>query len=173
LYFTNGRAGSQAGKTSNTTAVNAAPGAKESSMQALKIIAAAGLFGVEATRDRALVVLQQVPWEVTTSYGSGTSLGPKAILKASPQIDLFDIEFGEAYRAGFYLEPADEKIEEMNLSLKPIAQRIIAEYEEKGEIGDDSSSQLQHVNQGSQVMVERVYTSAVKILEEGKIPGLI
>ncbi len=42
-----------------------------------------------------------VPYEKTTSYGKGTSKGPSAILKASEQIEDYDIELDrEPYRAG-------------------------------------------------------------------------
>src|SRR4051812_42148338 len=102
-------------------------------MDDLKILSSAGLFGVEVKRAQANVVLQQVPWEVTTSYGSGTSLGPKAILDASPQLDLFDIEFGEAYKAGFYLQDEDPQIKDEGMRLKAVAQQVIAEWEEVGE----------------------------------------
>jgi agmatinase len=142
-------------------------------MSDLKILSSAGLFGVEVSRTQAHVVLQQVPWEVTTSYGSGTSLGPKAILEASPQLDLFDIEFGEAYQAGFFLQDADPQIRDANLSLKPVAQQIIAEWEEAGELSANTRKLVDEVNAGSAKMVSKVYEDAVKILKEGKIPGLI
>lgn len=36
------------------------------------------------------VVIQQAPFERTTSYGKGAAKGPQAILKASQQVELFD-----------------------------------------------------------------------------------
>ena len=51
----------------------------------------AGLFGIPTKPESAKVVVIPVPWEVTTSYGAGTSQGPLSVLKASPQIDLFDL----------------------------------------------------------------------------------
>lgn len=146
---------------------------KTNGMNDLKILSSAGLFGVEVSREQANVVLQQVPWEVTTSYGSGTSLGPKAILEASPQLDLFDIEFGEAYKAGFSLQEADQEIADANVRLKQLAQAVIAEWEETGELSEKGRQMVAEVNEGSAKMVTKVYDSAVQILKEGKIPGLI
>ncbi len=50
-----------------------------------------GLFGIKTSAESAKIVILPVPWEVTTSYGGGTAEGPEVVLKASPQIDLFDL----------------------------------------------------------------------------------
>ena len=65
-----------------------------------------GIFGLNDTPEWAdLVVLVPVPFEATTSYGGGTSQGPAAILKASRQVDLFDVETGKPYEAGICMLP--------------------------------------------------------------------
>ncbi|MBI2644663.1 agmatinase [Candidatus Uhrbacteria bacterium] len=51
--------------------------------------------------ERARFVIAAVPVEATVSYGSGASRGPAAILEASGQVELFDVEErNEPYRAG-------------------------------------------------------------------------
>ena len=64
-----------------------------------------GIFGLEDTPDSARVVLVPVPFEATTSYGGGTSKGPAAILRASRQVDLWDLETGKPYEAGISMLP--------------------------------------------------------------------
>ena len=64
-----------------------------------------GIFGLNDTPESARVVLVPVPFEATTSYGGGTSQGPAAILRASRQVDLFDIETGKPYEAGICMLP--------------------------------------------------------------------
>jgi agmatinase len=64
-----------------------------------------GIFGLNDTPESARVVLVPVPFEATTSYGGGTSRGPAAILEASRQVDLFDIETGKPYAAGICMLP--------------------------------------------------------------------
>ena len=59
-----------------------------------------GVFGLPFSPDDSRVVLLPVPFEATTSYGGGTSDGPAAILEASRQVDLFDLETGKPYEAG-------------------------------------------------------------------------
>ncbi len=61
-------------------------------------------FGLEAeyaSQDNAAVAIVPVPYELTTSYGKGTELGPQAILTASQQVELFDDElWNEPYKVG-------------------------------------------------------------------------
>jgi agmatinase len=64
-----------------------------------------GIFGLNDTPESARVILVPVPFEATTSYGGGTSEGPAAILRASRQVDLFDIETGKPYEAGICMLP--------------------------------------------------------------------
>ena len=46
------------------------------------------------------IVILQLPYELTTSYGQGTSLGPAACVEASGQVELFDPILGEDLPAG-------------------------------------------------------------------------
>ena len=64
-----------------------------------------GIFGLDHTPESARVVLVPVPFEATTSYGGGTSRGPRAILRASRQVDLWDLETGKPYEAGIAMLP--------------------------------------------------------------------
>ena len=62
-----------------------------------------GFLGVEekylASQDDAKVVVVPFGLEKSVSYGGGTKNGPKAIIKASQQVELFDEEFWcEAFR---------------------------------------------------------------------------
>ena len=47
-------------------------------------------FGLPFTPDEARLVLISAPWDVTVSYGTGTSEAPDAIIEASMQLDLCD-----------------------------------------------------------------------------------
>ena len=64
-----------------------------------------GIFGLNDAPETARVVLVPVPFEATTSYGGGTSQGPAAILRASRQVDLFDVETGKPYETGIAMLP--------------------------------------------------------------------
>ncbi len=54
------------------------------------------------------VVILQVPYELTTSYGQGTAQGPAACVAASGQVELFDPLIGEDLPAGYNIYTAPE-----------------------------------------------------------------
>lgn len=59
----------------------------------------AELSGLEASR----FVVLPLPYEATTSYGKGTKLGPRAIIEASRNMELYDEETGlEPCEAGIH-----------------------------------------------------------------------
>lgn len=94
----------------------------------------AGIFGLPHTPEAARVVLLPVPWEATTSYGGGTAGGPGAILQASRQVDLFDIETGRPYEAGIALLPEPPEVRAWNARARALASPIIARA---GALGGD------------------------------------
>jgi len=53
-----------------------------------------GLDDEQADPDEARVVVVPVPYEATSSYGGGSAAGPAAILDASHQVELYDLELG-------------------------------------------------------------------------------
>jgi len=62
-----------------------------------------GLSAKYASSASARVHIIPVPYEHTTSYGKGTTNGPKAILEASQQVELFDDElWTEPFKIGVH-----------------------------------------------------------------------
>ncbi len=53
-----------------------------------------GLDPEHSTFETSNVVVLPTPYELTTSYGQGTRQGPRALLEASQQVELYDREFG-------------------------------------------------------------------------------
>lgn len=52
-------------------------------------------LGFQEEFEKADTVVVPVPFDSTTSYGSGTRFGPSAIIDASTQVELYDIELGK------------------------------------------------------------------------------
>ena len=46
------------------------------------------------------VAILSLPYELTTSYGQGTALGPMACIQASAQVELYDAQLGQDLPAG-------------------------------------------------------------------------
>lgn len=132
-----------------------------------------GIFGIPLSEQECKLVLLPVPWEVTTSYGKGASNGPRIIREASEQIDLFDIETKTAYEDGIFMKAVSEEINQMSADFKKEAQKVIAL---KTEMSDDTKtieSLTAKVNQASEKLTSWVYTETKKILEAGKLFGLV
>jgi agmatinase len=130
-----------------------------------------GIFGLPFSVEEAKLVLIPVPWEVTTSYGRGTAKGPQAILQASKQIDLFDIDLGNFFEAGIAMLDESHAVQQWNKEASKLAQKIIAAG------GVDANPKLQkiaaEVNQYSVKLNEYVYTETKNLLAQGKQVGVL
>jgi agmatinase len=131
-----------------------------------------GIFGLPFTENDAALVYLPVPWEVTTSYGGGTSNGPKAIAKASLQVDLFDADVLKPYEAGLCMLEEDPAIRALGDKARGDAQKILAVG---GDLGSDMAlrAALERVNAAGSELNEAVYLAVRKRLEAGKIVGLV
>jgi agmatinase len=58
--------------------------------------------------DRSRAVVLPVPYDFTTTYQGGARWGPRAILSASQNMELWDEELGATYRAGIHTLPEVE-----------------------------------------------------------------
>jgi agmatinase len=132
----------------------------------------AGIFGLPYSFEEAAVVYLPVPWEATTSYGGGTAYGPEAIINASVQMDVFDLDVKNPYLAGLHALPISPEIFELNRRSKILAQTIIEAY---GDISDSPELQknLALVNSHSKSLNEFVCEEITAILKAEKIPALI
>jgi agmatinase len=89
-----------------------------------------GLYGLGVPPQEAGAVVIPVPFEATASYGQGTARGPAAILEASHQIDLFDLETGTPYEAGIAMLDPDPEVVALNEEACALAKRA-----QEGETG--------------------------------------
>ncbi len=128
-----------------------------------------GIFGLPYSHTQAKLVLIPVPWEVTTSYGGGTSKAPEAILSASKQVDLFDYDLGNFHEAGISMLDIPNEILQWNHDARAFAETVIA--------ADDAPEQIeaavQEVNRYSKKLNDHVYHETKKLLSQGKMVGLI
>jgi len=71
--------------------------------------------------ERARAVILPVPYDFSTTYQGGTRWGPRAILAASQNMELWDDEIGATYRAGIHTLP---EIEPTALGPEAMAERV-------------------------------------------------
>lgn len=133
------------------------------------------IFGLPTTEEDARLIILPVPWEVTVSYGAGTARSAEAILKASLQVDLYDADYPDSWKHGYYMRPADKKILMKSDYLRKEAELYI-DFISKGE--DVNANQfmtktLREVNEGSAFLNKWVYEQTKSLLEKGKLVCLL
>ena len=84
-----------------------------------------GIFGLPYTIEESRLILLPVPWDATTSYGSGTSNGPESILEASKFVELYDKTLRNFYELGIALDESNPNIEKWNRKARKLALPVI------------------------------------------------
>ncbi|MFM2165295.1 MAG: hypothetical protein RL325_1732 [Planctomycetota bacterium] len=131
-----------------------------------------GLFGLDTRVDDAKLVVIPVPFDATTSYRPGTAAGPAAVLEASKQVDLEDLQYGPIWRAGFAMLPIPKDIAALSKSARRAAEPVIA-------AGGAAPGNRAHaralatVNAASERVHGYVAREAERILDRGAIPALL
>lgn len=117
-----------------------------------------GIFGLPFSENESELVILPVPFEATTSYGSGTAEGPSNILMASQQVDLYHPVSPSAWKRGIFMRSISSKIKAWNKEGKNFAEKA-----------RDDKKFASEVNQISNQLNEWVATQAKEIIDAGKI----
>jgi len=135
----------------------------------------ANIFGLPFSNEECDIVLVPVPWEVTTSYGAGTSNGPGHILEASFQVDLYHPEFPELWKKGIGMADIPEAMLLRSTDLKNKAAQIIDMWEDGVDVESDENGQLliREINAACEEMNQWVEKQVSHWLDAGKSVGLI
>jgi len=80
-----------------------------------------GLDEEASSLERARAVVLPVPYDFSTTYQGGTRWGPRAILGASQNMELWDEELGATWRAGIHTLP---EVEPTALGPAAMAERV-------------------------------------------------
>ncbi len=133
------------------------------------------IFNLPYPEEDAALIILPVPWEVTVSYTAGTARAPDHILAASFQVDLFDADYRDAWRNGFFMLPTDKKIQLKSDYLRKEAELYI-NYISQGEIVSENKfmcKTLREINEGSLFLNNWVYEQTKNLLAKGKLVGLL
>jgi agmatinase len=131
-----------------------------------------GVFGLPHSEREARVVLVPVPFEATTSYGGGAARGPEAILAASRQVDLYDVETGRPYEAGIHMLPIPGHIAALDEAARDAAAPVIAAGGiENG--GPELAAAAARVNAASAEVNAWVEREVARLLAAGKRVGVV
>ena len=133
------------------------------------------IFGLPFSEADARLVILPVPWEVTVSYGAGTSRAADHVFKSSKQVDLFDVDGYQGWKQGFYMRDIDRKILMKSDYLRKEAELYI-DYISKGDAVENNKfmcKSLKEINEGSLKMNQWVYEQSKELLDKGKLVGLL
>ncbi|MBL9003006.1 MAG: agmatinase family protein [Myxococcales bacterium] len=139
-----------------------------------------GLFGLDDSLDAARVVIVPVPFDATTSYHHGTAQGPAAILRASHQVDLYDVDTGRPYAAGIHMLPLPPSVQAWNASAGQAAAHATSLDEDAAESADaadeaasERQASLDAVNQASRAVERYVADRTRGLIQKGKLVGVL
>ena len=133
------------------------------------------IFGLPTTEDDARVIIIPIPWEVSVSYGAGTSRAPEAIFKASLQVDMFDPDVPNGWKQGFYMRPIDRKLLMKSDYLRKEAELYIDYISKGNEVSDNQFMRktMKDVNEGGDFLNKWVYEQTKVLLDKDKLVGLL
>jgi len=132
--------------------------------------AGSGIYGLPFASEDSRVVVVPVPFEATTSYGGGASNGPRAVLEASRQVDLFDHETGRPYEAGIAMLDIPENVLQWNREARKIAAVVIAQG---GVVDDETFEAAAAVNEYGERVNRWVYSQTTALLHAHKMPVIL
>ncbi|MDP4267749.1 MAG: agmatinase family protein [Bacteroidota bacterium] len=133
------------------------------------------IFGLPYNTEDAKIVIIPVPWDVTVSYGNGTSLAPDNIFKASAQVDLYDDFFPDFWKKGIAMEEVPLQWLERNNELRRIAEDYIDFLANGGDV--EKSVEMRNIlfkiNEASEFLHKWVERQAAGYLNKDKIVAVL
>jgi len=118
------------------------------------------IFGLPFTEDESRLIILPVPWEVTVSYNAGTARTAEHVFKASLQVDLFEPEFNDGWKQGFYMRTPDKKVLLKSDYLRKEAELLIAYISMRSSGEEQLHVQITEGYQRRQRLPERLGLSA-------------
>lgn len=133
------------------------------------------LFGLPFNFEESELIILPVPWEVTASYNGGASMGPKAILDASLQVDLYDTDLENAWQYGIYMLEISKDWLTKNNRLRMRANEIIRFMEKGGEFPPNGQMDwtMEDINKGCLELEKWVFEQTNQLLNHGKKVAVI
>ena len=129
----------------------------------------AGIFGLPHGPEQSQLILVQAPFDATTSYGGGAAGGPAAILQASKQVDLYDLQNGKPYERGICMLGDDAGILELSIVTRALALPIL----EKGGASPGDRKTVAEVDRAGAKVNEHVRAAVAHWLDAGKLVGVV
>lgn len=133
------------------------------------------IFGLPFNYEDSEIIVIPVPWDLTTSYLSGTAFGPQAVFDYSPQIDLFDFDVPNAWQMGIFMLPISDYWLAENKRLRPKAEKYLDFLEKTNNPSLPMEMQqiLKEINQSCFELKTKYKEITDKVLKDGKLPCIL
>lgn len=131
-----------------------------------------GIFGLDQDEAAAGVTVIPVPWDATASYRKGAASGPAAMLRASHQVDLFDLTTGRPYEAGIHMLPIEPGLAAANREARALCEGL--EGCAAAFAGEEARAKAHaRVDELSGAVNHYARTRTLRALDRGKLPVLL
>ena len=132
-----------------------------------------GLFGFPYSEEESTLVVCPVPWDVTASYGKGTSAGPQAILDASDQLDFYHPDLPEFWKMGTCMLPISERVLQSNKDTAKFFASLTRLLEDgKGET-EGAKLIAKRIDEEVENVFQGVQQKLTALIDQQKLPVLL
>jgi agmatinase len=127
-------------------------------------------FSLDGNPAESDILFLSIPWDVTTSYRPGTRSGPKEILSASRQLDLYTPFLDRAWEMKLATLPYPKDWDSKSETLRKKTSRYIAFLEDGGEANGDTEmlAILREANREADALFQWSYLETKEWLAKGK-----
>ena len=138
-------------------------------------VANGNIFGFPVTEADADIVIMPVPWDVTASYGKGTSRGPEQILEASTQLDFYHAELPNAYKTKVFMTPISQNGLVLNDQYESKTAEYIQYLEDGGKVNSkhEHKALLKEVTAVQEEIAVQLKEKSLNLLHNGKVPAVL
>lgn len=128
-----------------------------------------GIFGLPFGTEESELILVPLPWEATVSYKTGAADGPKAILDASQQIDLYDQINSDGWKKGIAMMDIPESVFSKSKEIREKVEKYLEKYT-TGTVDDELK---RDINQACLLFKQDVKDLSISLVNEGKVVGIV
>ena len=138
-------------------------------------VANGNIFGFPVDELSADLVILPIPWDVTASYGKGTSRGPLAILEASTQLDFYHPQVPQAYENKVYMAPISSEWLEINDEFNQATPEYFKDLETLGEAPsiEKHCDLIASINEAHQALTTHLQERVESLLQQGKTVAVL
>ncbi|MAF64944.1 MAG: arginase [Planctomycetes bacterium] len=125
-----------------------------------------GLFGLDCAAADSKAHVLGVPFDATASFRRGAAGAPGAVLAASHQVELFDLDSGKPHERGIHMHAVDPRLATLNEEARRLVDTARAQ-------GERAKSERERVNAIGVEVNHLVGTAVEAALNSQRLPAVL